>query len=905
MKKKEMLNKEDVVDYLLNLKLNKIIVISSVSSNLDYYYNILEQRKSEYEARYINLASNSELELTGVNIEIIEFLKNSKKTILFLDLNLALRVFFDEVRYKDLSKNEEYEREDLKKFFIENGYKESYIVQNKGEYGIRGDIIDIFPANLDDPIRLDFFDTILENIKVFSSYDQRSIENIEDVRIFANSLNGLQREIVQMIKLLSGSNIEIFLENKELLDFKLEQIVMIDKDNTDVLKKRYDNLLENSNLLEVSKNKDRNYQDEIREKKKALSRKGIKYNSVNQILEEDYVIHVEFGIGKYKGIVNINDRDYLYIQYADNDKLYIPVEKLDRISKYVYTGNAPQLYSLGTKGFKRKEKRLKEDIEKFAKELLEIQARRHLLVKPPFEKDTVWQEEFEEKFPFNLTMDQKRAIDDIKNDLESGILMDRLLVGDVGYGKTEVSMRAAFKAIENGYQCVILAPTTVLANQHFERCHNRFEEFGIKVANLSRLSGKNTKDILQGLKDGSIDLVVGTHRLLGDDVYFKNLGLLIIDEEQKFGVTAKEKIKKKKTDIHLLTLSATPIPRTLNMALLGIRDISIISTSPQDRLPIITDRITDEGMKNAILKELSRDGQVFYITNNVKGMPEKKKLIKDILPNFVKVEYIHGQLSPKQIKSIISDFDEGKFDVLIASTIIENGIDISNANTIIIEDYTNLGLSQIYQLRGRVGRGKRQGYCYLLDKEFKTEKAKKKDASLEKIEGIEGGGYVLSLEDLNVRGAGEILGEKQHGAIDTFGYDLYIKMLKNEINRLKGEKVQEFKNTEILLANNGYIPKEYIEKDERIVIYKRYAEVVSNEELLELNEEVRDRFGKIPKEMKNFIYSIKVKLYMLESNIDRVKEEDNSFILTKIISNKKEHRVEISKDEFYKRVKKI
>ena len=417
MKKKEMLNKEDVVDYLLNLKLNKIILISSVSSNLDYYYNILEQRKSEYEARYINLASNSELELTGVNIEIIEFLKNSKKTILFLDLNLALRVFFDEVRYKDLSKNEEYEREDLKKFFIENGYKESYIVQNKGEYGIRGDIIDIFPANLDDPIRLDFFDTILENIKVFSSYDQRSIENIEDVRIFANSLNGLQREIVQMIKLLSGSNIEIFLENKELLDFKLEQIVMIDKDNTDVLKKRYDNLLENSNLLEVSKNKDRNYQDEIREKKKALSRKGIKYNSVNQILEEDYVIHVEFGIGKYKGIVNINDRDYLYIQYADNDKLYIPVEKLDRISKYVYTGNAPQLYSLGTKGFKRKEKRLKEDIEKFAKELLEIQARRHLLVKPPFEKDTVWQEEFEEKFPFNLTIDQKRAIDDIKNDL--------------------------------------------------------------------------------------------------------------------------------------------------------------------------------------------------------------------------------------------------------------------------------------------------------------------------------------------------------------------------------------------------------------------------------------------------------------------------------------------------------
>ena len=365
--------------------------------------------------------------------------------------------------------------------------------------------------------------------------------------------------------------------------------------------------------------------------------------------------------------------------------------------------------------------------------------------------------------------------------------------------------------------------------------------------------------------------------------------MLIIDEEQKFGVSAKEKIKKRKSNIHLLTLSATPIPRTLNLALLGIRDISVIMTSPMDRLPIITQRISQEEIASSILKELARDGQVFYITNNVKGMSEKRKQLKDILPDFIKVEYIHGKLTPKEIKNIINDFDEGKFDVLIASTIIENGIDITNANSIIIEDYTSLGLSQIYQLRGRVGRGKRQGYCYLLDGEYKTKKGKMKDESLNKIEGLEGGGYLLSMEDLNIRGAGEILGEKQHGAIDMFGYDLYLKMLKNEVNRIKGEKVNELRVVELVMKNNGYIPKEYIEKNERILIYKRYSEITTYE--------IRDRFGKIPLQMKSFIKSIMIKLYMLEISADKFEELDNSvrfYINSKLI--------ELSKNEFNKRL---
>ena len=895
---KVKINKEDVSSYILKLGLDKIVYISSNSINLDYYYNILEQQNSEYRVKYVNLASYSELELVGINLEILDFLNQKGKSILFLDINLALRVFFDKAKYMEFKLDEEYSREDIKQFLIEGGYTENYIIENKGEFGIRGDIIDIFPSNSENPIRLDFFDELLESIRYFSSFDQKSIKNIDNFKVYSNHLDGLQKEIIDLLEIFDKNNIEIIMENEELLDIKLEQLYILDRDNNEVLKKRYERLKKVSNFLEVSKSSDRNYQEEIRNKKSYIAKRGLKYSSINQILPGDYVIHIEFGIGRYEGIENINDRDYLAIKYADSDRLYIPVEKLDRISKYVNNqGTEPKLYSLGTKGYRRKEKRLREDLEKFAMELVNIQAQRKLSKIEPYTKDTVWQEEFEEDFPFDLTLDQKKAVEEIKSDLESGILMDRLLIGDVGYGKTEVAMRAAFKAIENGYQCAILAPTTVLANQHYERCHKRFEKFGLRVDNLSRLSGKNTKDVLEGLKNGSVDLVVGTHKLLGNDVLFKNLGLLIIDEEQKFGVTAKEKIKKRKSDIHLLTLSATPIPRTLNLALLGIRDISVIMTSPMDRLPIITERINQEEIANVILKELSRDGQVFYITNNVKGMLEKRKQLKEILPNFIKVEYIHGQLTPNEIKSIINDFDEGKFDVLIASTIIENGIDITNANSIIIEDYTSLGLSQIYQLRGRVGRGKRQGYCYLLDGEYKTKKGKMKDNSLDKIEGLEGGGYILSMEDLNIRGAGEILGEKQHGAIDMFGYDLYLKMLKNEVNRIKGEKVNELRSVELVMQNNGYIPKEYIEQNERILIYKRYAEVLTYQELKELNEEIKDRFGKIPKQMTLFITSIKIKLYMLELSADKFVELENS---VKIYINNKV--VELSNEEFNKRL---
>ena len=442
-----------------------------------------------------------------------------------------------------------------------------------------------------------------------------------------------------------------------------------------------------------------------------------------------------------------------------------------------------------------------------------------------------------------------------------------------------MAMRAAFKAVENSRQVALIAPTTVLAEQHYKRFKQRYENYPVTIENLSRLTQSRSKEILKNIKTGIIDLVIGTHRLLSEDVEFNNLGLLIIDEEQKFGVKAKETIKKKRQKVDVLTLTATPIPRTLNMALLGIREISVIDTPPTNRLPIITEVINweEEVVKTAILKELSRDGQVFYIYNDVKSMKYKIEELKKILPDFVKIEFIHGQLLPKEIKDKIRRFEQGEFDILLASTIIENGIDIPNANTILIENFNALGLSQVYQLRGRVGRSNRQGYCYLLKTRTATKKGQKKEESMQKVEGIKSGGFQISMEDLKIRGAGEILGEKQHGTIETFGYDLYLKMLNEEIKRQKGEYREKTENVEIILKEKGFIPENYIEKEERLNIYKRFAILEDFRELNDLVSEIEDRFGKIPQEMKKFIINIKFKIFAEMNSIQTIEERKNTY----------------------------
>lgn len=517
----------------------------------------------------------------------------------------------------------------------------------------------------------------------------------------------------------------------------------------------------------------------------------------------------------------------------------------------------------------------------FAKEIIEIQAKRAFEKGYAFSHDTVWQEEFEESFPYKETASQLKAIEDVKRDMESDRIMDRVVCGDVGYGKTEIALRAAFKASIDGKQVVVMVPTTVLAQQHYERFTERFKNYPVSIEILSRLkSEKEQKEVLKKISAGTIDIVIGTHRILSSDVKFKDLGLVVIDEEQKFGVKAKEQLKKLKNKIDMITLTATPIPRTLNLSLLGIRDLSVIDTPPEGRKPIETMFIDkdDKKLKEIIMSEIAREGQVFYIFNSVKNIEKKTHELRKLLPNYLKLDYIHGQMLPKEIKNKIKDFENGDIDMLISTTIIENGIDIENANTMIIDGVEKLGLSQIYQLRGRIGRGRRKGYCYLLTKEHQTKKAKEREESIKNL-GDSGGGFQLSLEDMRIRGAGEILGDKQHGALETFGYNLYIKMLNEEIQRIKGNAPEEEIEMEIKIDMPAFIPDDYIEKDEKIVIYRRAAELKTQEELKELESEVRDRFGNPPREVVNLFYYIGVKIKARELGISVIRQEKNGFFV--------------------------
>ena len=948
---------------LMCSKEKKIIYISTSNRNLENYYAMVDSYLIELSngaqelnhkirkniekksvSMFENISSKKE-DLTGINIELLDILRNKSNFILFLNLQITLDIFFERVNYFDFKVGNDYKFLEVIEFLQENGYEQSYLLEKKGEYSKRGDILDIFPPNAENPIRLEFFDTELESIREFDIDTQKSITKLNEIKIFGNTLLGNNYEFVELIEELKSEDVTIILENEELLNYKIEEYVLIDREKENIYRQRYENLKRKSQIIEtvnfkeeqmetfrdkeklkkLSVQKDvqiytKNYDKKVLEynknekgkqisivqyelfegfvidgtfvltdreldgyiyEKKRKSNKGIKYKQVNQILVGDYVIHIQYGVGLYQGIETIEEKDYLKVKYADEDVLYIPVEKLDRLEKFISYGEEPKLYKLGTRGFKRRKKKLEEDLIEFAGELIKIQAERQAQNGFVYGKDTIWQEEFEAEFPFEETEDQKKAIQDVKNDMESPHIMDRIVCGDVGYGKTEVSMRAAFKAIENGKQVVMIAPTTVLAEQHYTRFKRRFEKYPITIERFSRLTQSKSKEILKNLKSGMIDLIIGTHRLLSKDVEFNNLGLLIIDEEQKFGVKAKETIKQKRSKVDVLTLTATPIPRTLNLALLGIREISIIDTPPTNRLPIITEVVewNENVVKMSILRELSRDGQVFYIYNDVKNMKYKLKELKELLPEFVKIEFIHGQLPPKEIKDKLKRFEEGEYDVLMASTIIENGIDVSNANTILIENFAELGLSQLYQLRGRVGRSNRQGYCYLLKTRGLTTKGKLKEESIHKVEGIKSGGFQISMEDMKIRGAGEILGDKQHGTIETFGYDLYIKMLNEEIKRQKGEYKEKLENVEIILKEKGYIPETYIEKEERLNVYKRFAMLESYKELDELVKEIKDRFGKIPEIMKKFILSVKFKIFAEQNKIQKIEEKNATFEL--------------------------
>ena len=603
----------------------------------------------------------------------------------------------------------------------------------------------------------------------------------------------------------------------------------------------------------------------------------------------DYVVHKTQGIGIYIGVNTITTadgitKDYIKIKYKNDDSLYVPTDMLDNIRKYIGGGEGePKLNRLGSKEWENTKARVKSNLREVARDLIELYAKRQKAKGFMFSKDTPWQKEFEDSFPYQETEDQLRCISEVKKDMETDKPMDRLLCGDVGYGKTEVAIRAAFKAVMDQKQVAYLVPTTILANQQYEEFKSRMEDFAIRVELLNRFRTKKEQEtIIKKLKLGEIDVIVGTHRILSKDVEFKDLGLLIIDEEHRFGVKDKEKIKKLKENIDVLTMTATPIPRTLHMSIVGIRDMSVIYEPPQNRKPVQTYVLEydAEVIKEAITKELERNGQVFYLFNNVSGIIRKADEISKLVPE-AKVEFAHGKMTGGEIESIMQDFIDHKIDVLVCTTILESGIDIPNANTIIVENADRLGLAQLYQIRGRVGRSERQGYAYITYRREKllSEIADKRLKAIKEFTEF-GSGFKIAMRDLEIRGAGSLLGEIQSGHMEQVGYDTYCKLLDEVVKEMQGTEVKEEKEIQIDINLSSYIPDTYIEDQaQKIEIYQDIALCRNDEDIEDVIDEIIDRYGSMPKEVENLIEIARIKILAREASVIKVTQKEKSIMV--------------------------
>ena len=923
------------IPFLLKELKGNILYLCSSNKNIEDYYNVLEDI---YGGKLLKLESSQiKEELEKDNYDLLEILKSGDKFIILISLDAILRDYFLEGKRFRIEIGKNIDAKTLEEELERNGYTRNYMVEDRNQFSIRGDIFDIFPKNSEYPVRIEFsFGDEIERVTYFDIETQKSIEKKSSIDMYINSNNEERKTLFSLLGKLD--NVHIFMENRELLEYKLGEILKDVGEAEVELRERFQELVNVAEQVEITKfeydelhsfedveyikklgtdprlkikivsEEEKRYREifqgenfeferyplfegyrdgdtlvltdrelkGVRVKRERRDRGFQRYKNVSEIQEGDYIIHENYGVGIYLGVEIIDGHDYLKIKYADEDKLFVPIEGIGKIGKYIsYSGEIPEIYKLGRKGFRKKREKITEELIQFAKEIVEIQAKRELEAGYIFAPDTLWQEEFEEGFPYRETTSQLKAIEDVKRDMESPRVMDRVVCGDVGFGKTEVAIRAAFKAAIEGKQVVVMVPTTVLAQQHYERFTERMKNYPITIELLSRLSSlKEQKTTLDNILSGAVDIVIGTHRILSEDVKFKDLGLVIIDEEQKFGVKAKEHLKRLRNKIDMLTLTATPIPRTLNLALLGIRDLSVIDTPPEGRKPIETIFLegTDKNIRDAIMREIAREGQVFYIFNSVKGIEKKVYELKGILPEYLKIGFVHGQMLPKEIKERIKEFENGEIDVLLATTIIENGIDIENANTMIIDRADKLGLSQIYQLRGRVGRGNRQSYCYLLTKEYQSKKAKDREDSIKMLEETGGGGLQLSMEDMRIRGAGEILGEKQHGALETFGYTLYMKMLQEEIEKIKGEFEEDLEDIEIKVNYPAFIPESYIEKSEKIKIYRRVADIKRESELQDIKDELIDRFGKMPIEAQGFFKYIALKFRARKLGVKRAIE---------------------------------
>ncbi len=616
-------------------------------------------------------------------------------------------------------------------------------------------------------------------------------------------------------------------------------------------------------------------------------------DSINDIKIGEYVVHSVHGIGIYNGIskqtIDENQKDYLEIQFQGTDKLFMPAEQINLLCRYRGSGaTKPKLSKMGGSAWETTKAKAKKEVELIAYDLLDLYAKRKMATGIEFEIDSTWQYEMEENFEFTETPDQMKAIIDTKKDMENSKPMDRLICADVGFGKTEIALRAMFKAVMSGYQTALIAPTTILTMQHFETIKQRFEPFDVKVALLNRFcSKKEQKQVIEDINEGKVDVIIATHRLLSDDINFKKLGLLVIDEEHKFGVRHKEKLKKFKENIDVLSLSATPIPRTLNMALSGLKDLSVINTPPKNRLPIKTyvGEFSETYVKNAINQELQRDGQIYYLYNRVETINKFKEKLQEIVPN-ARIAIAHGQMAERELETVICDFAAKKYDVLLSTTIVESGLDIPNANTMIIHNADNFGLAQLYQLRGRVGRCDRQAYCFCFYKKSKelNEQARKRLESIKDFSSL-GSGYQIALRDIEIRGVGNILGTHQHGQMVNVGFDTYCNLLSECIGDIKQKQNKNpyeqntitKKEPAIVDINaDAYIPDEWAQTyEQKILEYKRLSDVSTIAELENMELNLKDRFASIPTCVKNLIKLIKLRILATNANVSALRQAGN------------------------------
>jgi len=889
-----------------------------------------------------------------------------------------------------LRTGEEYAMEDLVRWLAENGYERVELVSGVGEFSVRGGIVDVYPYELEHPVRLEFFGDEIESIRIFDVVSQRSREIVEQVRLLP--VVGQHRENLaparRLLDVLSPERTLLFLDGPEMLEKALHETetsggyrlfgegiaVLLDgpeerwqrflisaesfqrivhrwvggirhaavsfgmreveqfRGNIRLLRRRLRAFLEEyrqngppvAGILleedfEIERLHDLLQEDELnveiargalhsgfifpegsllliteydlfgkipRRRQWGKFRGGIPRSRIHALQPGDLVVHVDHGIGRFLGLEKItvagSERECLKLQYRDGDILYVHIEHLHRVSKYTGTeGMVPQLSKLGGKDWERIKERTRKAVEKMARDLLHLYAVRKAQKGFAFSPDTLWQKELEASFVYDETPDQLKAIEEVKRDMESESPMDRLICGDVGFGKTEVALRAAFKAVMDGKQVAVLVPTTVLAQQHYMTFTERLANFPVQVELLSRFRTKREQQqVLEGLRKGTVDIVIGTHRLLSGDVQFKDLGLLIVDEEHRFGVRQKEKLKSQFKLVDVLYLTATPIPRTLHMALTGTRDMSIINTAPKERRPVIVEvaPFDQKLIRQAILNEVHRGGQVFVVHNRVRSIFAMARLIQKLVPD-LRIAVAHGQMPPHRLEKIMTDFVNRKYDCLVSTMIIESGLDMPNVNTLIVNRADKLGLAQLYQIKGRVGRSNRQAYAYFLVPPFKflTPNALKRLQTIEEHMEL-GAGLQIAMKDLEIRGAGNLLGPEQSGYINAVGFDLYCKLLNEAVARLRaGEKTPQVAAEEELDVTvdvdvDAYIPNEYITLDfERLSIYQRLSAVRSENDLNDLEEELRDRFGPLPPPVRALFQVARIRILCRKLGIERIK----------------------------------